>query len=119
MTNDNEQPKRKFGGRQPGAGRKSKAAEFGLAELMDEAWPHNKRLETLQHIAQLTTTARSDKIKVEAAELLLKYAYGTPKAIDVTVDFDLNADIDAMSEAQREIYKLKLQQYLAKRGITS
>lgn len=79
MTDSNEQPKRKFGGKQPGAGRKSRAVEFGLAELMNEAWPVEKRKEAIEHIASLILTARSDKTKVEAFNSLMAYCYGKPK----------------------------------------
>ena len=114
---DNEKDKTRIGKGKPGPGRPSRAAEFGLAELMNEAWPRDKRIEALQHIAELVTTARTEKTRVEATELLLKYSYGTPKPIDVTVDFDLNADIDGMTPEQREVHKLKILAYIARKGI--
>jgi hypothetical protein len=123
-----EKPKRKFGGAQIGAGAKSKAELFGLADLMFKAWPQETREKNIAHIASLISDDTVEgkygpffridpKVQVMAAELLLKYAYGTPKAIDVVVDFDLNAEIDAMTPEEREIYKLKLQQYLARKGL--
>jgi hypothetical protein len=48
---------------------------------------------------------------------LLKYAYGTPKPIDVACPVDLNADIDKMTPEEREIHALKLQQYALAKGI--
>jgi hypothetical protein len=110
-------------------GRKSKASEFGLADLMLHAWPEEKRRENIAHIAGYIGNTEmiagkfgpmhliDPRVQVSALELLLKYGYGTPRAIDVTVDFDLNADVEKMTDAEREIYKLKLQQYMAKKGI--
>jgi hypothetical protein len=110
-------------------GRKSKAEEFGLADLMLHSWPVEKRQQNIEHVASLITDDTvmgkfgpffkvDPKVQVSALELLLKYAYGTPKPIDVTCDVDLNAEVETMTPEEREIYKLKLQQYLAKRGIT-
>jgi hypothetical protein len=114
---ENEKDKTRIGKGKAGPGRPSRAAEFGLAELMNKAWSQEKRIETLEHIALLSTTARAEKTRVEAAELLMKYAYGTPKAIDVQCPVDLNADIDAMTPEEREIHKLKLWQYALAKGI--
>lgn len=112
-------------------GRKSKASEFGLADLMLHAWPEEKRIENIKHIASYIGNEETligkfgpmlkidPRVQVEALKLLMSYGYGTPKAIDVTVDFDLNADVEKMTADEREIYKLKLQQYLAKKGIQS
>jgi hypothetical protein len=126
-----DKPKRKWGGPQPGAGRPTKAEEFGLHSLMLRAWPENERENNIRHIASFIGNMETyegkfgpipkidPKVQVSALELLLKYGYGTPKAIDVTVDFDLSADIESMTIEGREIYKLKLQQYLARKGIQS
>jgi hypothetical protein len=123
-----DRPKQKFGGKQPGAGRPSKAQEFGLADLMLRAWPDDVREKNITHIASLISPDTVEgkygpfmkvdpKVQVAALELLLKYGYGTPKAIDVTVDFDLNADIDGMTPEQREVHKLKILAYIARKGI--
>jgi hypothetical protein len=116
----NTEPKRdptRIGRGKPGPGRPSRAQEFGLSELLNEAWPRAERIKALKEIATLVTTARAEKVRVLAAELLLKYAYGTPKPIDVACPVDLNADIDKMTPEEREIHALKLQQYALAKGI--
>lgn len=62
------------GGRRPGAGRKSKAEEAGLTQLLDEAWLPRERKAVIK---QLNTQAKKGNVK--AAALLLAYAYGKPK----------------------------------------
>lgn len=117
------------GGKREGAGTKSKAELFGLADLMLRAWPDDVREKNITHIASLISDkvvegkygpffSVDPKVQVSALELLLKYGYGTPKAIDVQCTVDLNADIEAMTPDEREIYKLKLQQYALAKGIT-
>ena len=112
-----EKQKRKFGGPQPGSGRPSKAQEFGLAALMDEAWPHEKRVEAIKHLALLVTTAKQERVQVAAAELLLDRVYGKPKAVDIALDFDLSADIDKMTPDELDRYRLKIQRYALAKGI--
>ncbi len=64
------------GGARPGAGRKRKADELELQSLLIEAWPLEQRRLTLERLA---TKARGDtKDSIEAAKLLLAYAYGKP-----------------------------------------
>lgn len=117
MENNKERDITKIGQGKPGPGRPSKSAEFGLSAIMNKAWPDEERVKAIKHIASLVLTARSEKTRVEAAELLLKYSYGTPKAIDVQCPVDLNADVDAMTPDEREIHKLKLWQYALAKGI--
>lgn len=109
----------KHGGWRPNSGRKSKAAEFGLAALMEEAWPLEKRKEAIKHLADVIMTTQNGKTKVDAIELLLKYSYGIPGKIDPLLDIDLDADIESMTPEQREVYRLRLMQYLARKGIQS
>ncbi len=61
------------GGRRPGAGRKSKAEEMGLAALLDNCWPVSDRKHVIRtlHLAAKNGNAR-------AAALLLAYTYGKP-----------------------------------------
>lgn len=66
----------KNGGARPGAGRKRKADELELQSLLIESWPLDQRRLTLESLA---TKARGQtKDAIEAARLLLAYAYGKP-----------------------------------------
>lgn len=62
------------GGARPGAGRKRKADEQALAELMAEAWPREQRIAVLRALA--TAAVAGD---VKAAQLLMEHAYGKPR----------------------------------------
>lgn len=71
----------KNGGKRPGAGRKSKAEEFGLAALLDECWTRAERKEVIR-----TLYLAAKKGNERAAALLLAYAYGKPhETISATV----------------------------------
>lgn len=123
------------GGKRNNAGRKSKAEEFGLAELLNTAWPKEKQIAALQHIASFIaptlkvthntktgeeeiTLAVHPKEQIAALKLLLEYGYGKPTAINNVPpppgDLDLNANIAEMGEDERAIYKLRLEQYVAR-----
>jgi hypothetical protein len=65
--------KDKRGGARPGAGRKSKAEELGLNDLMDSIGPTDK---VLQAIYKLAT---GSKPNIEAQKIWLSYKYGKPK----------------------------------------
>lgn len=110
---------KRIGRGKAGPGRPSAKKEVGLKELMDVAWPQEERIDVIQHIVFLAMNAAQERARVNAAELLLAYTYGKPKAVDVSCPVDLNADVAKMTTEEREIYKLQLQQYLAKRGITT
>lgn len=71
------------GGKTPGAGRKSKAVELGLSDLMDSIGPTES---VLKRIYELST---GDKPNTEAIKLWLGYKFGTPKQ-SVQVDQDVN-----------------------------
>jgi hypothetical protein len=62
------------GGARVGAGRKSKAQEFKLYYLLEEAWPAEDRVAFFRELA---TKARAGDI--EAGKLLLLYSYGKPR----------------------------------------
>jgi hypothetical protein len=62
------------GGRRPGAGRKSKAEEAGLQQLLDDAWTTTERKAVIKAMHK---SAKAGNVK--AAALLLSYAYGKPK----------------------------------------
>lgn len=67
------------GGKRNGAGRKSKAEEFGLAALLDECWTTDDRRAVIK---KLNTLAQEGVLG--AAELLMAYAYGRPRqTVDV------------------------------------
>jgi hypothetical protein len=61
------------GGSRPGAGRKSKAEEAGLKQLLDAAWTPTDRKAVIKALI-----AQSKKGNVKAAALLMSYAYGKP-----------------------------------------
>ena len=61
------------GGRRPGAGRKSKAEEAGLLEFLGAAFPQADRAAVIK---ALVVQAKNGN--VQAAGLLLNYAYGKP-----------------------------------------
>ena len=62
------------GGARPGAGRKSKAEEYRLFYLLAEAWPHIERVALLRKLGEKAVDG-----DLEAAKLLLQYAYGRPR----------------------------------------
>lgn len=64
----------KNGGKRANAGRKSKAEELGLTDLLDRVWGLAEREAV---IIALHRKARAGNEK--AASLLLAYAYGKPK----------------------------------------
>lgn len=69
------------GGKRNGAGRKSKAEEFGLAALLDECWTVDQRKAVIKALHEQA----ADGV-LGAAELLLAYAYGRPRqTLDVGV----------------------------------
>ena len=69
------------GGARPGAGRKSKAEEFGLTSKMDGIGPTDLVLHKLYEIA----TGAPSKMQVEAAKTWLAYRVGKPQDnIDIT-----------------------------------
>lgn len=61
------------GGRRPGAGRKSKAEEFGLSELMDKIGPTEAVLTSIYKLAT------APKPNHEAQKTWLAYKFGKPK----------------------------------------
>lgn len=61
------------GGKREGAGRKSKAEELGLNELMDSIGPTEK---VLQAVYDLAT---GPKKNTEAQKIWLSYKFGKPK----------------------------------------
>lgn len=65
------------GGKRVGAGRKSRAQELGLAELLDRAWPNAKRIKFFSELAKLAENPRTVQ-GMEAGKLLAAYTYGKP-----------------------------------------
>lgn len=73
------------GGKRPGSGRKSKAAELGLTELINSAWPPDDQKVV---ISKLATDCNDNDfhIRQESRKLLLAYKFGKPKeALDLNV----------------------------------
>lgn len=63
----------KRGGKRVGAGRKSKAEELGLNEMMDSIGPTEKVLKAVYELATGT------KKNTEAQKIWLSYKFGKPK----------------------------------------
>lgn len=62
------------GGARVGAGRKSKAEEFGLYYLLVEAWPREERITFFRALAEKAQAGDMD-----AGKTLLHYTYGRPR----------------------------------------
>lgn len=80
------QIEKKHGGRREGAGRKSKAEELGLSELMKESMTDDKWIELFEVAYQ---KARGGSIK--HLELLMHYNFGKP-----SMTFDINNNGNAL-----------------------
>ncbi len=63
------------GGRRPGAGRKRKADELELTNLLNVAWPLTERRAAIERLVELSENGIN---KLDAIKLLLAYAYGKP-----------------------------------------
>ena len=68
MTND-----KNWGGRRPGAGRKSLRDEAAMARIVNEAVPQDVQVEILKAMVD-----QAKKGNARAASLILNYAYGRP-----------------------------------------
>lgn len=75
MANSGQfKPGNKLGGGKRGrSGRKSKAEELGLAQLLDKCWTQAHREECITRLSAMARTGNLDAMK-----LLLAYAYGKP-----------------------------------------
>lgn len=62
------------GGKRGRSGRKTKAAELGLKELLDEAWPYEQRLKWFRALAK--RAAEGDFV---SGQYLGNYFYGKPQ----------------------------------------
>ncbi len=62
------------GGKREGAGRKSKAEELGLQELLDTCWTLSDRETAIRKLASL-----SNRGNLQALQILMAYTYGKPK----------------------------------------
>ena len=68
------------GGYRPGAGRKSKAEEMGLAKLLDQCFVDEDRRKCIKALLEISRSRKasySDRLK--AIEMLLSYTYGRPR----------------------------------------
>lgn len=61
------------------SGRKSKAEELGLRELLDKCVTDKQREELFIELHELATSKIRDRVKIESMKLLLAYLYGTPR----------------------------------------
>ena len=130
---DNEKRK---GNYKAGPGRPTRAQELGLAKMIDKAWPVAEQQRAITHIASLindkvtvkinpktgeeeVSLAVQPKDQINALALLMAYKFGKPlpmKDSDLAPpdDLDLSADIASMTEDERSIYRLRIEQYLAR-----
>lgn len=67
----------KNGGKRPGAGRKSKAEELGLAALLENSFTLKDREAVIVNLSRIAKGS-DDKAAVSASSLLLAYTYGKP-----------------------------------------
>jgi hypothetical protein len=65
------------GGKRPGAGRKSKAEEMGLAALLDKCWTQADREKCIRSLAKAASDPLSGD-RMDAVKLLMGYAFGKP-----------------------------------------
>jgi hypothetical protein len=72
------------GGKRQGAGRKSKAAELGLAELIDSVWSIQDQKKVFKQLADDCSDI-DFHVRHESRKLLFSYKFGKPKeSMDVT-----------------------------------
>ena len=82
--------RQKNGGKRAGAGRKPKAVNENLRELLTECAPQEKRESILKQLVEDAQHV-SFKIRNEARKLLLAYMFGTPVARhEVAGELDVN-----------------------------
>ncbi len=72
------------GGKRAGAGRKTKADELGLSELMDSIGPTEPILKSIYELAKGTKANKDEGIEskppsIEAQKLWMSYKFGKPK----------------------------------------
>lgn len=66
------------GGRRPGAGRKSRAEELGLQQLLAECITVAQRKKMLRELAK-DAISKDFEVREPSRKLALAYLYGTPK----------------------------------------
>lgn len=72
------------GGKKGASGRKSKAEEFGLQELLNKCWTTADREKCIKALAKAASDPLSSD-RIDAVKLLMGYAYGKPREmVDVT-----------------------------------
>lgn len=64
------------GGKRSNAGRKSRAEEAGLRQLLDQCWTDDDRRKCIK--ALVAQTKSEENFNLDAVKLLLAYAYGKP-----------------------------------------
>lgn len=83
------------GGKREGAGRKTKAAELGLQELLDTCWPLSDRQATIKKLASL-----ANRGNLQAVQILMSYTYGKPKErVELSTDKDKPIEIRTFNYA--------------------
>jgi len=66
------------GGKKGRSGRKSKAVEMGLVALLDKCWTVADRENCIRKLAKTASDPLSND-RMDAAKLLMSYAFGKPK----------------------------------------
>lgn len=86
----------------PGPGRPTKAAELGLAALIDKAWPIDEQQRAIRTIADIITGgASSNKDKIAALRLLLEYKFGKPaQVVEHSGSVDINKPVAQMTDEE-------------------
>lgn len=87
------------GGARVGAGRKSKAEEFGLAKLLDDCWVVSDRKKVIQVLNKAALKGND-----RAAALLLAYAYGKPTERHEHSNPDGSAILQPVADAMMKVY---------------
>jgi len=84
------------GGKPGRSGRKRKADEIELEQLLDRGWPKKKRLEMIK--AWSERAARGD---LEAGKILMAYKFGKPKErTDITSNGETIKQIDTIVDVK-------------------
>jgi len=82
------------GGRRPGAGRKTRAAEFGLHTMIDSIWTVKDQKETIRRLVE-----RAVKGDMEAIKLLMAYRFGKPPS-EMKVSGSIDANLKTPEQWQ-------------------
>ena len=91
------------GGKRPNSGRKSKAEEFGMAELLDASLPSGAFEKIAKNLFKLATGS-NPKAAVAAGSLLLAYRFGKPTEKHEHANPDGSPLLAPVADALTKIY---------------